>query len=425
MPEHPRFRDLIARPTRAFALVLFALALFSTPAAAKYAAMVVDADTGRVYFARNADKRKHPASLTKMMTLYMVFEALEAKRLRLDQPLKVSKYAAKRPPSRLRLRAGQTITVRQAIEALAVKSANDVATVVAEAMGGSESRFARIMTKRARALGMSRTTFGNASGLPHQAQRSTARDMVKLAQALRRDFPQYYSYFSQKTFRYKGRIYRSHNNLLGRFQGTTGIKTGYTNAAGFNLVAAVERGEHRLIGVVFGGRTARSRDRHMRRILGRVFYQLEKAPHIITPERVPVPAFRPDDETRARAADAARERAAREAGVPVPAHKPVPGAKGVIEARRQPTANVGQAGWAVQFGAYSNYRRASQMARHIAEREPALAAEGLAIEPLQRGGHRLYRARITGLTELAARRACARLERRDLPCVPVGPDGGV
>ncbi|MEQ9640825.1 MAG: D-alanyl-D-alanine carboxypeptidase [Alphaproteobacteria bacterium] len=411
-------------PVRAIALALVGLVLLSAPAAAKYAAMVVDAETGRVYFARNADARNHPASLTKMMTLYMVFEALESKRLTMNQPLTVSKYAARRPPSRLRLRAGQTITVRQAIEALAVKSANDVAAVVAEALGGSERSFARLMTKRARQLGMSRTTFGNASGLPHRAQRSTARDMVTLALALRRDFPQYYSYFSQKDFRYKGRTYRTHNNLLGRFAGTTGIKTGYTNAAGFNLVAAVERGEHRLIGVVFGGRTARSRDRHMRRILGRVFYQLDKAPHIITPERVPIPAFRPDEPTRVRAAEEARERAAREAGVPVPALKPPAG--GTIEARRPVRAGeADQTGWAVQFGAYSNYGRASQMAQRIAEREPALAAEGLAIEPLQRGGHQLYRARISGLSEFAARRACARLERKALPCVPVGPDGGV
>lgn len=406
---------------------LLALLCLASPAAAKYAAMVVDADSGRVYYARNADDRNHPASLTKMMTLYLVFEALEAKRLTLGQKLTVSAAATRRPPSRLRLRAGQTITVEDAIQALVTKSANDVAAVVAEALAGSEDAFARLMTRRARQLGMSRTTFGNASGLPHPKQRSTARDMVTLAQALRQDFPQYYGYFSQDEFNWRGRTYRNHNNLLGRFEGTTGIKTGYTNAAGFNLVAMVERPGHRLIGVVFGGRTAGSRDAHMRRILARTFTLLERSPHIITPERVPVPALRPDDAAR----DLIAQQAAIDAGVPMPDEKPLLTADGRPVPLRRPDLQLAQGdadedagdiGWAVQIGAYSDYARARQVALMIADDIPDLALAGLSIEPLVRDGTALYRARIIGLSEVAARRTCERLARDNLPCVPVAPD---
>ena len=409
---------------------LLSLLCLATPAVAKYAAMVVDADTGRVYFSRNADERNHPASLTKMMTLYMVFEALEAKRLTLNQKMVVSEAATQRPPSRLRLRKGQTLTVEEGILALVTKSANDVATVIAEALAKDEDAFARLMTRRAQQLGMSRTTFGNASGLPHPRQRSTARDMVTLAMALKRDFPQYYSYFGKEEFTWKGRTYRNHNNLLGRFEGTTGIKTGYTNAAGFNLVAMVERPEHRLVGVVFGGRTAGSRDAHMRTILGKTFTLLERAPQIITPERVPIPAFRPGTGDRDRVA----RQAALDSGAPVPEARPLLADDGTPLPMLRPGEQLAQGdadpdgddtNWAVQIGAYSDYRRARQVARQAVSDIPGLAIEGLAIEPLVRDGSPIYRARIIGLSELAARRACARLERNDLPCVPVAPDGDV
>ncbi len=256
----------------AIAVIIFGALMKADPAsAARYSSMVVDADTGEILYARNADQRRYPASLTKMMTLYMTFEALEQGRLRLDQPLKVSKRAAGQTPSRLGLKAGQTITVNQIILALVTKSANDAATVVAEALGGTEIEFAQLMTDRAYSLGMVRTRFTNATGLHNRRQRSTARDMSTLALSLISDFPQYYHYFSTTKFTYKGRKYENHNGMLGTYRGTDGIKTGYVRASGFNLVASVERGDRRLVGVVFGGRSPRSRDVHLRQLLDQAF----------------------------------------------------------------------------------------------------------------------------------------------------------
>ncbi|WP_420558953.1 serine hydrolase [Tepidicaulis sp.] len=249
---------------------LLALSLFFAPAAhanSKYAAIVIDGYTGKVVFSRNADNARYPASLTKIMTLYMVFEELEAGRLSLDTRMKVSRRAQGQAPSKLGLKAGQYIRVDDAIKALVTKSANDVATVVAEHIGGTESAFARKMTAKARELGMRRTRFMNASGLPNTRQKTTARDMAKLGQRIREDFPEYYTYFSTERFSWHGRNYSNHNNLLGKYGGTVGIKTGYTRASGFNLTAAVERDGKYLIGVVMGGRKARTRDNHMVEIL--------------------------------------------------------------------------------------------------------------------------------------------------------------
>jgi D-alanyl-D-alanine carboxypeptidase len=250
--------------------------------------------------------------------------------------------------------------------------------------------------------------------------------MATLARALRRDFPHYFAYFSTDSFEYHGRKYRNHNNLLGRFDGTDGVKTGYTDAAGFNLVASVERNGRRLVGVVFGGRSAQSRDAHMRRILDRAFAQLERSPHIVSPERVPVPLPRPS-----LAALAGTETASAAPEAPRPAHKPgltvaaEGGAAPVPTLTPAAAGSAVQEGWAVQLGAYSDYRRASLLLRRVAKRLPDLDVEAVSIEPLRRDGTQLYRARLTGLSELAARRACARLERNDLPCVPVAPDDDV
>ena len=246
----------------------------AAPAQAKYAAFVVDAESGEVLFARNSNTRRYPASLVKMMTLYLVFDALEKGELKLNQRLRVSRRASRMPPSKLGLRRGQTIRVKDAILALVTKSANDVAVVVAEALGRTESQFAQKMTKKARRLGMKRTTFRNASGLPNRKQLSTARDMATLARALIRDFPQYYHYFNTKSFKYKGRRYRNHNKLLRTYKGADGIKTGYIRAAGYNLVASSVRDGRRVIAVVFGGKTSRSRNRHTATLLDRGFKRL-------------------------------------------------------------------------------------------------------------------------------------------------------
>lgn len=258
-------------------MVAGALLAFQAPAgAAPYSALVVDADSERVLYSQAADEQRHPASLTKMMTLYMVFEALNAGELTLDTPLTASSYASSRPPSSLGLRPGHNLTVEQAILGVVTQSANDAATTLAEHLGGgSESEFAEMMTLKARQLGMRGSFFYNASGLPHPNQWTTAWDMYRLGRALQKNFPQYYPYFSTQKFNFRGNSFHNHNHLLETYQGTDGIKTGFVNASGFNLVASARRNGHRLIGVVFGGNSYARRDAHMRDILDDGFAQLE------------------------------------------------------------------------------------------------------------------------------------------------------
>lgn len=232
-----------------------------------YAAMVVDAKTGRVLHATNEDALRHPASVTKVMTLYLLFEQIERGRFRLDSPLKVSAFAARQAPSKIGFRPGDTIEVEDAIKALVTKSANDVAVTVAENVAGSESEFADQMTRKARQLGMSRTVFKNASGLPDVGQVTTARDLVILGRALQDRFPRYYPYFSTANFVYEGRSYRNHNRLLGKVEGMDGIKTGYTRMSGFNLLTSVKADGRHLVAVVLGGRSAGARDAQMASLL--------------------------------------------------------------------------------------------------------------------------------------------------------------
>jgi D-alanyl-D-alanine carboxypeptidase len=232
---------------------------------------MVDGHTGKTVFARNADATRYPASLTKVMTLYLLFEDIRAGRVSLNTKLFVSARAAARPASKLGLKRGSSIRVEHAILALVTKSANDVATVVAEALGGSETKFAQRMTRTAKRLGMTRTRFANASGLPNSAQVTTARDMARLAVRIQRRFPKLYKYFKTRTFTYRRRVYRSHNGLLKRYYGTDGIKTGYTRASGFNLISSVRRGRKHVIGVVMGGRSARKRDARMMALVSHAF----------------------------------------------------------------------------------------------------------------------------------------------------------
>ena len=251
----------------AVAAAVAAISVTAPPARAseRYAAIVMDARTGEVLLDDHAEEMRYPASLTKMMTLYMVFDALQRGEISLNTRLTASRNATRQPPSRLGLRCSRrrgcdSINVDQAIRAIAVQSANDVATMVAERLGGSEARFAAAMTARARTLGMTETRFVNASGLPDPLHHSTARDLAVLAQALWRDFPQYYGYFQTESFSWGRRSSRNHNHLLGQVQGLDGIKTGYTRSSGFNLATSTERGGHRVIVVVLGGESAAARD---------------------------------------------------------------------------------------------------------------------------------------------------------------------
>ncbi len=244
-----------------------------SPAAAKskFAAIAIDARSGKILYSRNADAHRYPASLTKIMTLYLLFEDLSAGKVKLSTKFKVSKRASKQAPSKLGLRAGRTIRVRDAIGALVTKSANDVAVVVAENLSGSVEAFASRMTLKARELGMTRTTFRNPSGLPNARQRTTARDMATLALRIHRDFPESYKYFNMRSYKYGKRRYRNHNRLLGRVSGVDGIKTGYTRASGFNLTSSARRNGKRVVAVVMGGKTGRSRNAYMTNLLNRMF----------------------------------------------------------------------------------------------------------------------------------------------------------
>ena len=244
----------------------------------RYASIVIDANSGKVLYSRNSDAYRYPASLTKMMTLYMTFEAVSAGRMSMDDQITVSAAAASAAPSKLGLRAGDTISVHDAVLALITKSANDAAVALAEHHASSESAFAEMMTTKAKSIGMTHTTFRNASGLPNPGQRTTARDLAMLGQALIVNYPQYYGLFSTKDFTWKGSKIPNHDRLLASYEGTTGLKTGYTAASGFNLATSVERNGYRLIGIVMGGRTAKSRDDHMKQILDMQWARLEGDP---------------------------------------------------------------------------------------------------------------------------------------------------
>jgi D-alanyl-D-alanine carboxypeptidase len=253
----------------------------------KDAALVVDGATGKALYSRNADLQRHPASLTKMMTLYLLFDALKDSRVTMATQLPVSAHAAAQKPTNLHMYAGEQIPVEAAIKAIVVRSANDVAVTIAEALGGTEAHFAEMMTARAKDLGMHSTYYHNASGLPDELQITTANDLAILAHHLAYDYPQYFRYFSTPSFTFHGITYPTHDNLIGRYDGADGIKTGYTGASGFNLVSSVVRGGTHIIGVVMGGRTAHLRDRMMVAMLDNTFAQIATNPMLVARATVP------------------------------------------------------------------------------------------------------------------------------------------
>jgi D-alanyl-D-alanine carboxypeptidase len=253
----------------------------------KDAALVVDGATGKILYARNETAERHPASLTKMMTLYLLFDALKHGKMTMQTPMPVSYHASIQKPTKLGLRPGQTIDVDTAIRAIVIRSANDVAVVIAEALGGTESHFGEMMTARARQIGMKESNFHNASGLPDPLQITTAADLAVLARHLAYEYPQYFPYFSLAGFKYQNVWYPTHDNLIGRYDGADGIKTGYTGASGFNLVSSVTRGTSHVIAVVMGGRTAVRRDMEMVRLLDQTFTQIATNPMLVARATVP------------------------------------------------------------------------------------------------------------------------------------------
>src|SRR4051795_12674655 len=240
----------------------------------QFSSIIVDGNSGAVLSSNNPDGIRRPASLTKIMTLYLLFERLDAGKMKLDTEMEVSEHASEQAPTKLGLKPGQTLKVEDAIKGLVTRSANDAAVVIAEAIAGDEDEFAKLMTRKARSLGMSKTSYRNASGLPNDEQLTTARDQATLGRAIQDRYPRYYRYFATTVFNYRGQSIRNHNRLLGNVEGIDGIKTGYTRASGFNLVSSMRRGNRHLVGVVLGGRSGGSRDATMRNLLAE---NLEKA----------------------------------------------------------------------------------------------------------------------------------------------------
>ena len=387
MPDSLRTR-LRCFGRAAVAVAIVAAAAAERPAHAGYAAFVVDAGSGAVLHRENADTLNYPASLTKMMTLYLVFESLDHGVVSLDTKLPVSRRAALRPASKVGLRAGERIALGDAVRLLAVKSANDVATTVAEYFSGSEAEFGRLMTARARALGMKSTTFRNASGLPDQRQRTTARDVATLAMAIYERFPHYTHFFAARSAVWRGKRYRSTNRLLGAYPGMNGVKTGYISASGFNLAASVERDGFHIVAVVMGGKTSKARNARMRTLLDRALADAGQSRDFLAAVRRPRP-------------------------------KPGTGAVAALAAPVAVAARSG-GGWSIQLGAYSERdaaERILEVARFVL---PGLAAgREQRIEEVSGRQGVLYRARQTGFGEDEAKRACSEIERHNLPCLVV------
>ena len=387
-------------PPPVFAVVAVLFILFSAhPALAKYASIIVDADTGIVLHEINADTRNYPASLTKMMTIYMVFEALKDGRFTLNKKLHVSKRASGQTPSKLGLKKGATITVRDAILALVTKSANDVATVIAESLGEDEANFSRMMTRKAKEIGMSSTTFRNASGLPNRRQLSTARDLSVLAQGLITDYSEYYHFFAIQAFTYNDKTYKNPNKLLDTYNGADGIKTGYIRASGFNLAASAVRYDKRLVGVVMGGRSAKSRNVHMRKLLDKGFRAIRSGV-----------AMKQAGDDQKQALLEVEEEAQRTTAMEA--------------AKMMPAKKVRKVVWGVQIGAFSRYAPAHLAASSAAQRLPSLLGNArVVVLPLKKESGMIYRARLIGFNETKARKACEELKKGDFSCV-AGPSGG-
>lgn len=405
------------------------LTLSALPAqAGRYASIVIDAETGSVLHAASPDAKSYPASLTKVMTLFLLFDELDSGRIRLDTKFTTSAHAAAQSPSKLGLDPGEKISVESLILALVTKSANDAAVVAAEGVGGTEANFAQMMTRKAHALGMRATTYRNASGLPDLGQVSTVRDQALLARALIRSHPGYYKYFSTRQFVYDGQPINTHNRLMLRYQGADGIKTGYIHASGFNLISSARRDGKRIIGVVFGGNTAASRDKHMGQLLDKGFARLRKGESVEMAEAGTEADDLPDLDELVAAAQAAKAPAKAKAK---PAAKPAPAKKVVLRAPARAAddddddavGDADPAGWAIQVGAFNEYRPAHKAASDAAKKLGGLVSKAsIDIDKAGKGSKTVYRARISGFTEDQARAACKRLGKAGKACKPVNPN---
>ncbi len=419
----------VAHTIMALLVAVAPVAALAKSAGQRFAAIAVVEATGEVLHARHADAPRHPASLTKVMTLYLVFEAIKAGELGWDDRLRISKKAASAHPARLGLIAGQSISVEDAVRALVTKSANDAAIVLAERLGGGEAVFATQMNRKARQLGMRHSHFVNASGLHSPRQVTTARDMAILTYRIRHDFPAQFRYFSLSKMVWNGHEIPNHNALLGRVAGVDGLKTGFTNASGYNIIVTAERDGERLIAVVFGGASAAQRDAYATRLLERAFAVLasrraksKPAPGAMPPDlndRAPVLVAGLPGEAAQGASERRGVRIVIDDSIetrPLPGLKPSPG-PGIAGAAAEP----GRA-WAVQVGAFMTRAQAEARLRHVnAISLAALSGRTGRIIAAQRNGSPLYRVRYAGLDSASAHRICATLNAAAEPCFAVPP----
>ncbi len=455
-------------------LVIFSIMLSWAGAAQakpQFSSIAIDARTGAILFQNDPDGLRHPASLTKMMTLYVLFQDLKSGRIKRSSLLRVSARASSMAPSKLGLKAGSTISVDDAIKALVTKSANDVAATIGENLGGTESNFAARMTRVARSIGMNKSTFYNASGLPNPSQYTTARDMGTLGLRLMRDFPQYYPYFRMQAFSYGGKTIRSHNRLIGRFDGTDGIKTGYTAASGFNLVTSTRRDDKRLVGVVLGAKSSGTRNTYMMVMLQKMFAKAKAGTTIaalagsskgvinplagtsiqIATNVPPEPVLSSNDDLAKAAAAASEgpldttgdeEDASQTASTDEPKVlqadlAPANNAAAItsklpaklpfeVKSASAPANNLADElaqNWNIQIGAFPNKSDAQAKLSALRDR-PVKELENKPAFTLamKNGSTTLYRARFGGFDETSAKQACAKVSRLGVKCVTVSPN---
>ncbi|MFI0845472.1 D-alanyl-D-alanine carboxypeptidase [Mesorhizobium sp. IMUNJ 23232] len=457
------FKALCSPATIAAGLLAAAVGLTPVAASAadsRYAAIVIDANTGKTLFSANANSRRYPASLTKMMTLYLTFEAMKRGKIKKSTPVTFSAQAAAQPPTKLGVKAGKSVTVETAIYSLVTRSANDSAEALAELIGGSEAGFARMMTSKARALGMEGTIFRNPHGLPNTGQFTTAHDMATLGIALREHFPQYYSYFSVRSFTYGRQRIANHNRLLGKIKGVDGIKTGYTRASGFNLVSSVSDGNRRIVAVVMGGQSASSRDVQMAGLIEKYLPKasgrkggplvakadggtvMDIAKAMLPRKKDQAPEAAPgDDQDQEVAAFVERTEEARPAAKAVakvaaeaPAKAKETTTTAVLEeayAAPEPrpsvdvdavkTASVEPSGWVIQVASSPSKAEATKALEAATRKAPQVlaSASGYTV-PFDKDGVTYHRVRFAGFdTKAAAWKACSQLKKKDVGCYAV------
>ncbi len=437
-----------------FGVLACAIMCGAAMARPEFAALTVDARTGQVLFADHADALRHPASLTKMMTLYVLFQDLKAGRISRDTMLHVSGRAASMPPTKLHLNGGSTISVDDAIKGLVTKSANDAAAAIAENLGGTEANFAARMTRVAHSIGMSHSTFNNASGLPNPGQYTTARDMATLGLRLMRDFPQYYPYFRITAFQFRGHTIKTHNGLLQHFEGTDGIKTGYIAASGYNLVTSTKRDDKRLVGVVLGARSSGSRGTYMMSMLENNFEKAKagnsvaalagSSAGVINPivassksqtvnskalAKIAADATHNDETDAVDATTASTSKVAPkvllatlEPSDSTPNKLPF----AVVSANDQPhsLANAMTDSWNIQVGAYPDKSQADARIASLRGKLSSLLANkhGFTMQA-EKDGEVIYRARFAGFGAASAKKLCSKISRGGASCLAIAPQG--